>query len=811
MKYKRLFSALAAVSILLCGCQKIENTDSSLPDEQAKTEENIIPLEEDYLTTFAKREEFSAPEGVMYLHNITPVGDGYVCIASGDWREWRVLNYNADFTDYTETVLVQPAPYDGYYFAGGLLSLGESEYYSIVVMENHSDMEPYSDEMDPEDYDWERYHESWESEYYLCTYAKDGTLADKVKVEGLDEYRDDQGYDRFSDFFSDGENSYLALDNGTVLRIGKDGTLTTTIPTEDDYGYVRTRFLRDRDGKTIYYSNADAHTDDGRALSELTLAEFDIITGKPGEPLCTFDNDSYSNMGVFSGGYGDYRIFINEEDYSTGSVKQALYGIRDDGEKEVVIDWTASDLTSVDVTPLADGSFIGQDYEKFYRITRKYASEIKESQVLRIGVLDSDYYIMDFVRSFNNAQDDYRLETVVYKNSDGTYIEDPEGSGDALDNLKLAVVSNDAPDLLVMDVYREDYHDTILKLGARGVFCDLYELMEGDTEVSRDKLLPNVLKAMEHPNGALYSLPGGFKVSTIAVKSKFTTKENWTMDDMIELYEGADDIMYYWSTKQDTLRLMMMGTDFTDELGGTCRFDSPEFVRMLEFCNRYPQESTLPPKNYDDPVAMEKFENWYYNSFHRYQNDEDYLFFNTISALNTNGSIASAWAYTKAELGGGDITLVGYPSDNGSGGKINANGEMAILNTCSDKAAAWEVLKAYIQGQEISGDNYWGGGYSVFEDVFEEQLDNEMYIWMFGKRSSSEYYDDDARVYRLTQEERDELEGYIRACDTYMMLDGTVESIVYEEADKYFRGESSAEDTAKMIQNRAELYLAEQS
>ena len=104
-----------------------------------------------------------------------------------------------------------------------------------------------------------------------------------------------------------------------------------------------------------------------------------------------------------------------------------------------------------------------------------------------------------------------------------------------------------------------------------------------------------------------------------------------------------------------------------------------------------------------------------------------------------------------------------------------------------------------------------GTGYSIFNERFEELLDNEMYIWEMGERSDAEYYDDDSRVYRLTQEERDRLETYIRSCDTYMMLDEKVEAIVYEEAGMYFSGDRSAEETAEMIQSRAELYLAEQS
>lgn len=278
------------------------------------------------------------------------------------------------------------------------------------------------------------------------------------------------------------------------------------------------------------------------------------------------------------------------------------------------------------------------------------------------------------------------------------------------------------------------------------------------------------------------------------------------MQDMIGLYEGADDVMYQWQTKDDTLQMLLTGTSFTDEIAGTCRFDSPEFIQMLEFCNRYPAQSNEPEKNYDDPDAMARFDQWHIDHYLRYQHDEDYLFSTNCCAISN--FMASNLAYAKATLGG-DFTLVGYPSDNGQGGKITVATEMAILGTCRDKETAWEVLKAYLDFETYS--KQYRSGFSVFETQFEEQLDDEMYIMEFGERSDLEYYEDDSDIYPLTQEERDAEEAYIRSCETFMMLDENVKNIVLEEAGMYFSGDRSAEDTAKVIQSRAEIMLSEQS
>ena len=207
---------------------------------------------------------------------------------------------------------------------------------------------------------------------------------------------------------------------------------------------------------------------------------------------------------------------------------------------------------------------------------------------------------------------------------------------------------------------------------------------------------------------------------------------------------------------------------------------------------------------------MEQFEKWYSDKFMSYRNDQDYLRPLLLGA-NT-GFAASAYAYAKSELGGA-FTMAGYPSDNKQGGKIKANCEMGILSTSKHQDAAWAFLRRFVLEYEDQDER---AGYSVLEQKFEEQLDDEMYIMDWNPnggrfRSDAEYYDDDTRVYPLTQEERDGLEAYIRSLTTYMMLDEHVENIVMEEAGKYFGGDCSAEEAAKAIQSRAQLMLSEQS
>ena len=64
----------------------------------------------------------------------------------------------------------------------------------------------------------------------------------------------------------------------------------------------------------------------------------------------------------------------------------------------------------------------------------------------------------------------------------------------------------------------------------------------------------------------------------------------------------------------------------------------------------------------------------------------------------------------------------------------------------------------------------------------------------------------------LTQEERDYIVDFIKNISTITnsySLD--IIQIIEEESQAFFNGEKTAEETAKMIQNRASIFVSEQS
>ena len=807
MQYRRLTALFAAAALLLCGCQKTGDPAAGQADPVTQTDAQgeAVPLSDEALTTTVKAERLTDFPSDLDFNSLDKTPAGICGFKSGiEASATTILRWTPDLSDCTTVMLPKMASYDGFYDRGGLLSVGADGYYRFVQMENHCGMDPNA--IPDTDYDqWNEYYgQDVQMEYYLCTYTADGTLSGKLAIRGLEDYLevDGVGVDVMpQSLYCSGEQRYLTLTDCSILRIGTDGTVTQTQPKGEDGIWYYQRILTDRDGKPVCYERHEETGDNGACMIVTSLHEFDSKTGKTGDlfwqsAIPMRGNDPF----VLSGGYGEYRLFANGEN--------GLLGIRDDGTAEPVIDWSASDLDPLSVLPLDDGTFLGYGMpdegkgdgrDLYFHLTRLKASEASRNRNLVLGVVSRDYAVKEFVQNYNRSHD-IHISVRSYSSEDKMDDKSP------IDALKADIVTGNGPDLVVM----YDHHDQFLKLGSKAVFEDLNGYLESDPEVSRDKLVPNVIKAMEHPDGSLYGLASGFVVDTIAVKSKFTDKESWTMDDMIGLYEGADDIFYYWSTKEEMLQMFLYGMDFTDELAGTCSFDSPAFVKMLEFCNRYPLETTRPEKQENDWSASQ---DWYTRKYHSLQNDEEYLRPLEISAPG-GGFALSEWSYAKAELGG-PFTLVGYPSENGQGGKIKQCsahytqlGEIGIVSTCTDKEAAWDVVREFTKDSMEYSER---PAFSIFDETFEEQLDGMMYVWEDGQPVGQGSVEDDNTVYPMTQEERDDLERYIRGCETYMMIDQTVRNIVLEEAGMYFAGDQSAEEAAGKIQNRAELYLSEQN
>ena len=107
------------------------------------------------------------------------------------------------------------------------------------------------------------------------------------------------------------------------------------------------------------------------------------------------------------------------------------------------------------------------------------------------------------------------------------------------------------------------------------------------------------------------------------------------------------------------------------------------------------------------------------------------------------------------------------------------------------------------------------GGFSVNRQAMEALFTPEDgYVGEDGEYGAIAMVDEDGvetmlNIYLPDQEEMDTFYGWMENSDTPCIEDRVLEEAVFEEGEKYFRGEADLEQTLDAVEQRLEIYMAE--
>ena len=285
-------------------------------------------------------------------------------------------------------------------------------------------------------------------------------------------------------------------------------------------------------------------------------------------------------------------------------------------------------------------------------------------------------------------------------------------------------------------------------------------------------------------------------------------------------------------TASNFLSTAITFSNFVDYANATCNFDSPEFKAILETAKNYPAEIDYDALSNDNPNYWMEQEtacrenrallyNVYFNDFNIYTITRDAYF-------------------------GEDISFVGFPGSgaaNATGSVISTGSEIAVSSKSKYKEGAWEFIKQVLDNavSEQSSDNY---GIALADstaaadnaDKTEKHLITTYYglpvvksqLQALGQQATipQTYTDTDGTVQQvdntyyvgntevkvnlITQDEVNMLIDYFSTVGTIARYDESLTDIINEEANNYFKGTKSLDETASLIQSRASIYLSEQ-
>jgi len=528
--------------------------------------------------------------------------------------------------------------------------------------------------------------------------------------------------------------------------------------------------------------------------SGLELRKVDLTAKKLGEPVEGFGT-GYGNqeftMGATKSFLVDNSSQVSVFDLSTGT-------------EEVLFKWLDVDINSDNVSQrgeLSDGRVwaITRDYNEegpasceLILLSRKNASEVPKKEKITYGAMWVDRNVKKAIIDFNKTNEKYRITVKEY----GDGVEDYQA---ALTQFNADLTTADCPDII--NLSNADFHMYVSK----GVLEDLYPYME-KSGIKKEDYLENILKAYEE-DGKLYGLLSSFYVSsTLAKESKVGDKTGWTLEEMLEFAGDKDpESLFSYGSRSSIFYYCIYNNidEFIDWESGKCSFDGEDFVRVLEFAAKFPEE-------YDYQKEQEGISS-------RIRSDKVLLMESSVTSVQEFQMLTGIF--------GEKIAFLGYPNSERKGNLIQpAGGCMGLASKSKNKEGAWEFMQVMLSEEYQDGlvsEHGNGYGFPVRKASLEKQFELDM---------TPDYYEDEngnkvespktnwgwddfqMEIMAATEEEVDAVRKLI---DSAQKVTGSVDqqlvNIITEESEPFFKGQKTAADVAGIIQNRIQIYVNENS
>ena len=521
-----------------------------------------------------------------------------------------------------------------------------------------------------------------------------------------------------------------------------------------------------------------------------SLVTYDIESGKKKDTL-----DVPVNLWNYNISAGNVHDLVMSN--STGVFYYNL------GDKDVTkfIDYVASDLccySIYNIVEIDDQTFYGSYYDELSEngsnVTAKFTKVAPEKSAAKKTLTLGGMYIGTDIKKniilFNRGNDNYRIVVKDYSNNAG------DGDYNALiDEINNDIIAGTMPDIMLLNTSMD-----ISNYFAKGAFEPLDSYMDNDSEFNRSDYMENVLDAMTF-EGKLYCITPTFSVNTLVGKKSVVGDKNLSLTELENIARDMGDNVKVFSsdtTKEQFIRNVMYydKDEFVDMATGEVKFDSPEFIKILEFTDNLP----VTPPDYEE-------DNW----------EEYEAEFRLNRALvMTMGlyDFRDSMSYYRTVMFGEDLGYIGFPTANGSGNTIGFDNALAISADSQYKDGAWEFIRTYIS-DDFQDKITWGFPISkaalkkrgteatkpqtYIDEKGKEQIVKESY-WLDGK---------EVEVDPPTQADIDNFIKVLETADSLVNYNESITDIILEEASGYFDGQKSAEAVAKVIQSKVQIYVNE--
>jgi multiple sugar transport system substrate-binding protein len=332
---------------------------------------------------------------------------------------------------------------------------------------------------------------------------------------------------------------------------------------------------------------------------------------------------------------------------------------------------------------------------------------------------------------------------------------------------------------------------------------NISDLMSKDASFKKDNYYAGIFDAMKY-NGSLYTVP--IKVglnmwlgNQAILSDQQIDDSKWTWADFKKKAsamvsdknnDGKPDTYPLGKMEPDQLMTLMLNSSFAkyvDVGAKKAKFDTPDFINMLK----------LAKSMYDDKVILADNADPNNVVFQPKGNVLMYMDMYTMPKMSFDGR-------------GGYYNL---PSDNeAKGTQFTSSLPLAINSKSANKKEAWEFVK-YLLSDEMQSARELSG-IAVNKNGAKAQIDFLKTLGTGGEGGSGKgmklmINGKAMAVEPATEQDVTAMEKVLNNISVYAESDMKITTIVTEETAPFFQGQKSAEEVAKVIQNKVSTYLQE--
>ncbi|MGN0420304.1 MAG: extracellular solute-binding protein [Acetatifactor sp.] len=771
-------SLAAVMTVSIAGCSGSDGEQTTNQSQAQSTQDETMEALKNPEYVYVP-EYKDMPEGISIYNSV--IKDGFLYSLNYEWDEEAgkqstfLVKYPLEGGDETKVLLQKPE--------------GDEESdmsLDSIQITSGGELIGLQRKWAPSTYD-----DEWTSTSSLVKIDQTGKI---VMENDITAVMEEQGVSYFDGIVLDSkDNLYIAADS-SVLLFSSDlkfhGKISVSGGT---YSYIN-GLCQGKDEKI--YAVVMIGTDTGSTVS---LIELDYDNKAQGA--------SYSN---FPTGSGNRCISVGSEDDFIISDGTSLYGYSmEKQQSHTVLQWIDSDINGQYISGIdtaEDGRILVliEDWEtnesSMALLKKTPASEVVQKQVITLGCFYPDQELLSVAIKFNRQSDKYRITFRNYfDNSNGW---SQELYNDAITNMQNAVISGASPDLIELSQLNAE------QLANKGALEDLKAYMDKSSKLNVSDYFSNLVDCYTY-NNALVAIPRRFYVQTMAGSSKLLGNiQGWTMKELVEFADrnqGKD--LFRYVTKESMLAIMMQFNEsaFIDWNTGKCNFDTQDFLDLLEFANRCPEEQDYDSSAPSEMTMLEKgdllLSTVYISQF---QDLQPYM-----KALNN------------------EVTFVGFPTVDGKRGNLLSIGELFGISSRSEmKEGAWEFLEFYLSGESDS-DRY-NFGFPANRKQFEKEAAEAVKIQYYTDDNGDYILDEEGNPIQMnagggmsyedgwsidftvpTQQEVDTIVSIIENARPISVRNEEIMKIINEEVAGFFSGQKPAKDVAGIIQRRVQMFVDE--